>query len=457
MIVPEDWPGARQVFVQALRGNQKYVREYRIRQRDGGIIWIQERSQIILQPDGSIAYISGIFFDISERQRLEEERLRLDKLESLGIMAGGIAHDFNNLLTAMLGNINLAALTPPLPPPTEEYLSSAEQACVRAQALAQQLLTFARGGAPIKKLSPLIPLIREVANLALAGSSCRAEFILSEDLWHAEVDPGQLGQALHNLLINADQAMPEGGAITVVAANRVLVDKTELPLPPGSYVEISIGDQGPGVSPEYLGKIFDPYFSTKQKGHGLGLATAFSIVKKHGGHLLAASTPGFGAIFTFYLPASRTSPTLEPETEKVPTTGQGRILVMDDEPLVCEVAGRMLKHLGYEVEDAPDGGVALEKYRQARAQGRPFDAVILDLTVPGGLGGQETLEILQQLDPQMKAIVSSGYADSLIMTQFAAHGFQGVIKKPYRLTDFSQTLAQVLGSHLKPLPVECPP
>ena len=446
VILPEDLAGARQVFIQALKGDKYYVREYRIRARSGEILWIQERSQIVLRADSEIAFVRGLLFDVSERKRLEEERLKLDKMESLGVLAGGLAHDFNNLLTAMLGNINLAGLTPGLPEAVQDRLAAAEQACLQAQGLSQQLLTFARGGAPVKKVTFLPPLIRDAANLALAGSSCRPRFSLPENLWTAEVDPGQLSQVLHNILLNADQAMPGGGDIVVKAANVTLSGATELPLPSGDYVKIAIRDRGTGIDPRYLGKIFDPYFSTKQKGSGLGLATAFSIVKKHGGHLTVESTQGEGAMFTFYLPATQKAPDPEPEPVIAPAPGQGKILVMDDEPLVREVAVRMLNFLGYEVEEAPDGAAALERYRRAQMEGRPFDAVILDLTVPGGMGGKETMEKLQLLDPQTKAMVSSGYADDLVLTRFSDYGFQGVIKKPYRLTDFSQVLNQVLKS-----------
>jgi PAS domain S-box-containing protein len=446
VILPEDWPGARLAFIQALKTDKTYIREYPLRRRQGDLIWVQERSQITLQPDGRVAYVSGIFFDISERKRLEEERLRLDKLESLGVLAGGIAHNFNNLLTAMLGNVNLAALTPELPEPVKERLSGAEQACRRAQALSQQLLTFARGGAPIKKVTALVPLLKEAVALALAGSRCRAHLSLPGDLWSAEVDSGQLSQALHNILINADQAMPTGGAIAIAAEQVVLADKTEFPLPPGPYVKIAISDKGMGIDPKYLGKIFDPYFTTKQKGSGLGLASAFSIIQKHGGHITAASNLGTGATFTLYLPAASQPPAPEPESEAAPATGQGKILVMDDEPLVGEIAGSMLIHLGYEMKYAAHGAEALEEYAQDRAAGQPFDAVILDLTVPGGMGGQEATVKLLDLDPQARAIVSSGYADDPIMTHFAAHGFQGVIKKPYRVIDMAEVLAAVLGS-----------
>jgi CheY-like chemotaxis protein len=238
--------------------------------------------------------------------------------------------------------------------------------------------------------------------------------------------------------------MPRGGTITVTAENAVLGEKTDLPLAAGSYVKIAIQDQGMGIDPSHLGKIFDPYFSTKQKGSGLGLATSFSILKKHGGHLTAASQLGEGATFTLYLPAASSRPSPEPEVDTVPVKGHGRILVMDDEPLVREIAGRMLQHLGYEVEYAAHGVEALGKYVQGRDGGAPFAAVILDLTVPGGMGGKETMEKLRILDPQVKAIMSSGYADDPLMVHFINQGFKGVMKKPYRVKDMSDVLATVL-------------
>ena len=444
VILPEDRPGARQVFIQALKTDKRYIREYRIRTRRGDILWIRERGQIILNPDGGVAYIRGIFNNISDLKRLEEERLRLAKLESLGILAGGVAHDFNNLLATMLGNINLAALTPELPEPVQECLAAAEQACSQAQTLSQRLLTFARGGEPIKKVVAIRPLIQEATNLALAGSRCQAQLSLPKALWPVEIDPGQLSQALHDILINADQAMAGGGVIVVTAANMVLTAKTEPPLPPGNYVNISISDQGKGIDPKHLEKIFDPFFSTKQEGSGLGLSTAFSIIQKHGGHLTASSTPNAGSAFTIYLPASGGSPSPEPAIMAPGDTGHGKILVMDDQPPVRETLGKILVHLGYQVVYAAHGAEALEKFAQALDEDAPFAAVILDLTVPGGLGGQETLTKLRDLDPRIKAIVSSGYADDPIMSRFAEYGFQGVMPKPYRVKDIREILTAVL-------------
>ena len=323
-------------------------------------------------------------------------------------------------------------------------MSGAEQACLQAQTLSQRLLTFARGGAPIKKVASLIPPIQLAANLALAGSRCRAVLSLPKELWPAEIDQALLSQALHNILINADQAMASGGTISVMAENLTLAEKTDLPLTPGSYVKISISDQGMGIDPKHMGKIFDPYFSTKQKGTGLGLASAFSIIQKHGGHLTASSSPGAGATFAIYLPAASHSSAPEPTTAVPQNTGQGKILVMDDEPLVRETVGRILMYLGYKVVYAAHGAEALEKYAQARDEGGPFAAVIFDLTVPGGRGGKETMEKLRDMDPQVKAIVSSGYADDPIMTRFAEAGFKGVIKKPYRVKEISDILIAVL-------------
>lgn len=431
---------------QACAAPQAVMREYRIRTRDGQVRWIQERSQLLSGPEGQPPTLQGILFDITERKRQEEERLKLDKLEALGILAGGIAHDFNNLLTALLGNITLVTLTAELPEAAQKSLQAAEQACLRAQGLAQQLLTFAKGGTPVKQITPVGPLLQEAITLALAGSRSRAHCSLPPDLWAAHVDPGQVRQALQDILINAHQAMPGGGQITVTAANCRMTEADGLPLTPGPYVRVAIADQGPGIDAALLGKIFDPYFTTKPGGSGLGLATAFSILQKHGGYLTCSSTLGEGATFTLYLPAApqaaRDQAPVPAPTLSVPP-GR-RVLVLEDDPQVADVARRMLEHLGYQAECVPEGKAAVAAYQKARARGEPFDAVILDLTVPGGMGGKESAEKLREVDPQVVAIVTSGYAEDPILTHYERYGFRGVLKKPYRVQEMAALLNRVL-------------
>ncbi len=287
--------------------------------------------------------------EIEDRERMEEELVKAQKLESLGVLAGGIAHDFNNLLASILGNISLTMLD--LKPSDGPYrqLEAAERASLRAQDLTQQLLTFSKGGAPVKRTTVITDVIKEAAGFALRGSRVRHDFFFADELWLLDIDEGQISQVIHNLVINADHAMPEGGTITIRCENCVIGDSIGLPLRPGDYVKVSVQDHGVGIVREHLSKIFDPYFTTKQKGSGLGLATSYSIIKKHGGHIIAESELGVGTIFTFYLPASRSGKVAKQADETKLFTGTGKILLMDDEEDVRQTTGDVLKRLGYRV------------------------------------------------------------------------------------------------------------
>ena len=445
VILSEDFSSAKDAFIQALRTNQSYVREYRIQAKDGGILWTQEKGQIIRRQDGRIDYISGVFFDITERKIFAEERLIFSKMESLGVLAGGIAHDFNNILTVILGNINLAMLDLPKEYGGQEILTEAEKACLQAQGLARQLLTFAKGGAPIKELVAIAQLIRESATFACRGSAVRSEFTLPDNLWALEVDPGQITQVFQNLIINAIQAMPGGGTLKVQAENLVLAAESDLPLSPGRYVKISLQDQGGGMPPGCLAKIFDPYFTTKQKGSGLGLATSYFILKNHHGHIAVESKLGVGTTFTIYLPAVERKVSRPSEVEMKLYSGKGKVLVMDDEDLVREVVGKMVVYLGYEANLAKDGAEAINIFTEAQRSGQPFDAVILDLTVPGGMGGKEAMEKLLKIDPKVKAIASSGYSDDPVMADFHRYGFSAIIPKPYRVMEAGKILHDIIA------------
>lgn len=445
IILEEDLNGATEAFIQAVENKKAYIKEYRIKHKDGEIRWIQARGQIICAENGNVEFVSGVFFDVTERKRFEEDRLTFSKIESLGLLAGGIAHDFNNILTAILGNVSLAMLELPKEGRTRERLERSEKACFQAQVLAQQLLTFAKGGAPVKKLLQLGDLIKESAGFVCRGSQTRCDYHLHENLWAIVADPGQIRQVFQNLLINAIQAMPAGGTIKINAINSHLDAMNDLSLQAGNYVKIAIQDQGIGIPPEYLPKIFDPYFTTKQAGSGLGLATTYSIIKGHEGHISAQSKLGKGTTFQIYLPASAQPASVPSADDHQITTGKGRILVMDDEEMVRDVIGLMLDNLGYEANLARDGQEAVKKFSEAQGNAHRIDLVILDLTVPGGMGGKECLRQLRLLDPNIKAIVSSGYSDDPVMADFSKYGFNGVIAKPYKVSDISHLLHELLN------------
>lgn len=413
--------------------------------KDGTERIIADNGAPIRDRDGSVIGVVLVFCDVTEKRRVEEELLRTDKLESVGILAGGIAHDFNNILTAILGSISLARIYEN-PEDKDRRLAEAERGCMRAKDLTQQLLTFSSGGAPIRKTASIAKILRDSAIFALRGSNVRCEFSIPDDLWHADVDAGQVNQAIHNVVINADQAMPNGGILRICAENMTIGTEHGLPLQPGAYIKVSIEDHGVGITREHLRQIFDPYFSTKQKGSGLGLAAAYSIVRKHNGHIAVESQVAVGTTLHIYFPASSEAVlAVEEEAEEKPITGEGRILVMDDEKHIRDIAAEMLSRIGYRVTTVIDGAEAMELYREAMESGDPFNAVIIDLTVPGGMGGKETIQKLKEIDPEVKAIVSSGYSNDPIMADFKRYGFRGVVAKPYRIRELIKTLHEVLA------------
>jgi two-component system cell cycle sensor histidine kinase/response regulator CckA len=376
--------------------------------------------------------VLAIARDISERKKMQEELLKAQRLESLGVLAGGIAHDFNNILTGILGNLSLASARLDPAHTIARYLDDCEKAVGQASKLTRQLLTFARGGEPVKKLIDPASLIRETASFALRGSNVKSIIELEDDLWGVEADSGQLNQALHNILINAVQAMPGGGEVTVRAMNETLEPENKNHLPAGHYIRIVIEDRGCGIPSEHLARIFDPYFTTKPEGNGLGLASVYSIVTRHGGVVEVSSTMGVGSSLTIHLPAL---PGGRPETEVVmkepELVGSGRILIMDDEELIREIASEILEYTGYNVESCADGKEAVELFRNARDNDVPFDAVILDLTIPGGMGGKEAASLMLEIDPHAVLIVSSGYSNDPVVANFRQYGFSGVVSKPF--------------------------
>jgi PAS domain S-box-containing protein len=377
--------------------------------------------------------------DVTDQKRAEQELLRIEKLESTGILAGGIAHDFNNILTAILGNISLARFHTEAGTKVFERLASAEKAALRARSLTHQLLTFAKGGEPIKKAVVITDIVRDSCEFALRGSNVRYEISAPDDLWTVEVDPGQINQVINNLVINADHAMPDGGLIKVELENTTTCPADRNRDRPARHVRISIADSGVGIVQEFLPKIFDAYFTTKEQGSGLGLATAFSIVKNHRGDIRVESEPGRGTIFHIYLPAVQGPGSEEAPKEEL-VRGKGRILLMDDEESIRQVAGDLLMLLGYSVEVARDGSEAIEVFSRARESADPFDAVIMDLTVPGGMGGREAVKRILKMDPHAKVIVSSGYSNDPVMAEHEKFGFRGVVVKPFSAEELSKAL-----------------
>ncbi|MBU1641477.1 MAG: response regulator, partial [Proteobacteria bacterium] len=416
--------------------------------RDGTRRNIADSAAPIYNPSSEMVGVVLVFRDVTENQRIEKELHKIKKLESVGILAGGIAHDFNNLLAAILGNINLARTTTKDATHRDKLLSEAEKASLRAQHLTHQLLTFSKGGEPIRQSANLSEIIRDNADFVLRGSTIGFTFDPPDDLWTVDIDPGQIGQVIQNIILNARQALAEhGGLIEIKTRNCQECIESEMAC--DSCVQVTISDNGPGIPPETLEKIFDPYFSTKEKGSGLGLAICHSIIKKHKGAMRVQSELGKGTVFTLKLPTA--TKMLTPPVEALAANGRhnGRhnglkILIMDDEEMLRTLAFEMFSVLGHEPHAVPGGAEALVAYQQAMDEGSPFDLVIMDLTIPGGMGGKETIAEILALDPAAKVIVSSGYSNDPVMAHYKDYGFVAMLVKPYRTQDLEQILNEIL-------------
>jgi len=464
-------------------GTYDGLAEFQITRKDGSLLWVETKGSMIYLGDKPHSVI-GIARDISarkkmigglaehrdhleklvaertaelqtanehlkreiaERKRAEAELIKASKLESLGVFAGGIAHDFNNLLTAIVGSISLVKRQLKKESALFSILAAAETASFRTKDLTLQLLTFSKGGAPIKKPTSIRNLLHETVTFILRGSNIKSEFRIDEALWNAEVDPGQLSQVVSNIIINARQATPNGGVIIVSAENKPpQANQPNNDCRQDNTVKITIKDFGSGIAKQDQDSIFDPYFTTKEHGSGLGLAVSHSIIKNHGGQIEVSSTCGKGTTITLHLPATTRSVVPSPPLAPPKFDDGGRILIMDDEALVLDTAVNMLHELGFKAVCTRNAADTIHAYQRALSDGDPFVATIMDLTIPGDPGGKSTIAAIRKIDPAVKAIVSSGYSDDPVMAHHRAYGFSGVLAKPYSFEDLIETLHQVL-------------
>ena len=422
----------------AVEGGKIFEATYKC--KDGGTIEF-EVSSACLDLGGQPRYIA-FFRDITERRKLAEERLKVTRLEAIGLLAGGIAHEFNNAMTAVIGNISLAQDDIASDSPASPLLLRALQGCRRTSSLTKHLLTFAKGGDPIKRKVPLPKYLQEIVLGAIKESKCRAGLQINSDLWPVEIDPEQLAQAIRNIICNAQESMPQGGIIRVRAENTTTRENQISGLAAGRFVKISIADEGKGVPQEIANRIFDPYFTTKSGAAGLGLSISYSIIKRHNGVIHTDSPAGKGATFSIYLPAYSESQNSGKTT--LPVQGAIRnVLVMDDDPDVCELIHAMLERKGFNVTLTKDGAEAIRAFVQARESANPFHVIFMDLTVPGGLGGMETQRELLKIDPSVKAIVCSGYSSDPVMANYLDCGFVGRLPKPFTNEELLRSIAEL--------------
>jgi PAS domain S-box-containing protein len=431
------------------QSDQPFLVEHRMRSKDGTWKWVLTRGMVVERDaTGAPTRMIGTCSDLTLHKQAEEDRLVLGKLESTGILAGGIAHDFNNLLTTIFLNVDMALWNAPASAPSAARLHNIKKAASAAHQLTQQLITFARGGAPVLRVIPLQEILQESTQLALSGSSVAARFDLPPDLWTAEVDGGQIGQVIRNLVLNAREAMSTAGTVTLRARNLVLEANAVRGLPAGPYVRISVSDTGTGIPPEILLRIFDPYFSTKergeQKGMGLGLTICLSVITRHRGTITVESPAGEGATFHVYLPAlaSAAASGAAAPADATVAGRRGRVLVMDDDPGVRLGLTACLQQLGYDVHETEEGQAAIDAFRQARSTSKPFTVVILDLTVRGAMGGLEAMDGLKKIDPAVAALVISGYANNEVLRDHRRYGFRSALAKPFSIETLQRALAE---------------
>ncbi len=443
MVVAEEGERLSELLARAMNGDGSESDEFTGIGPGGGKfpMALYCKSRVLLRKK---AGVRAIIIDLTERKRLETELLNAKRLESVGLLAGGLAHDFNNILVSVAGNLQLAILGTEPDEEISEYLEVAEKGCFRARELTQRFLTFSRGGAPLKKPASVEAIVREAAGICLHGSDLEFHFSAPDDLWSIEVDSGQIGQVISNVLRNAEQAMPEGGKIIVSAQNVAIENSEPGGLEAGNYVQVSITDEGHGMDNDVLANLFDPYFTTKEEGHGLGLAIAFRIVRNHGGNITVESAPRRGATFHVFLGATETEPEEEAAEDPDFIAGSGRILVMDDDPEARETAVKILEKTGYQVVTAKDGERAVNLYKEYMEKGKKFDVALIDLVVPNGMGGVATIKALKKIDPQVKAVIVSAYSEDAAIGNFEKLGFMDAVVKPYKIKEISAVIHEAM-------------
>jgi PAS domain S-box-containing protein len=421
--------------------------ELRLTNRSGEEFWIETKASPIHTPRGERSGTVIVLRDVTRTRQRTSEQQRIEKLESLGLLAGGIAHDFNNLISVIMGELSLLSTRHPGGDPDHDNLDNASRAAQRARGLTRQLITFAKGGSPVKRSASLRELLEESSRFAMHGSNCCFRLEAPANLWASEVDTAQMHQVFHNLALNAVQAMPQGGVLAIQLENVQVEDNNDPPLPPGPYIRIRLRDQGVGIPPHLLNRVFDPYFTTKEQGHGLGLSSVHSIVKAHQGHIAVYSSPA-GTEFTLHLPATSVpAPLPLPTPQSAPiasSTPPLRVLLLDDEADIRSTASRIFRHLGHEVSTAADGREVIAAFRNATHSDKPFDLLLLDLTIPGGMGGRETLEEILRFAPETRAIVTSGYSQDDVMAHYRDHGFHAALQKPFSLEELREAIAAAL-------------